>query len=137
MSDSDSSFNSETSQILRIPSNRIGALIGIKGPNKERIEEATDTHIMIESETGEVEVKPNATLDDPVLLFKARDMVKAIGRGFTIEQAIKLAKDDFYFEVIALKEHVGDKPNHLYRIRSRLIGTKGRTRKSLEELTKA
>jgi ribosomal RNA assembly protein len=137
MSDPDQpSFNNETSQFLRIPLNRIGSLIGLKGANKDRIEGKTETIIIIDSETGEVEIRPNDKLRDPVHLFKSRDMVKAIGRGFTIDQAIKLAGDDYYLDVIRLKQHIKDKPNHFKRIRARLIGTKGKTRKSLEELIK-
>jgi ribosomal RNA assembly protein len=63
-------------------------------------------------------------------------MVKAIGRGFTADQALKLASDDMFLEIIPLKPIIGDKINHIKRVRSRLIGTKGRTRKALEELTK-
>jgi len=129
-------FNTETSQFLRIPLNRIGAVIGVKGSVKEQIEEATKTQIMIDSDTGEVEIRPSTDLEDPVQLFNSRDIVKAIGRGFTIIQAIKLIDDDYFLEVIPLKPLVGDKPNHLRRVRSRLIGTKGRTRKMIEELTK-
>jgi len=134
--DDNANFNAETSQFLRIPLKRIGAVIGVKGANKEAIEAATKTNIMIDSDTGEVEIRPNDELKDPVQLFNARDIVKAIGRGFTHEQAIKIAEDPYYLEIIRLKPIIGDKPNHLHRVRARLIGTKGRTRKSLEELTK-
>lgn len=134
--DDTNNFNAETSQFLRIPINRIGAVIGVKGAHKDLIEEKTETQIMIDSDTGEVEIRPGDDLKDPVQLFNARDIVKAIGRGFSIEQAIKLSEDDYFLEVIRLKPIVGDKPNHLRRVRSRLIGTKGRTRKNIEELTK-
>ena len=132
----DSVFNNETSQFLRIPLNRIGAVIGLKGSSKNQIEELTSTKIIIDSETGEVEIRPNKNLTDPIMLFKSRDMVKAIGRGFTADQALKLASDDMFLEIIPLKPIIGDKINHIKRVRSRLIGTKGRTRKALEELTK-
>jgi len=128
-------FGFESSQFLRIPLNRIGAVIGIKGSIREQIERKTDTIIIIDSDTGEVEVRPKKNLKDPVLLLKSRDIIKAIGRGFSSDQALKLANDDSFLEIIRLKSIVGQSPNQLKRIRSRVIGTQGKTRQSVEELT--
>lgn len=130
-----SPFTYETSQYLRIPLRRIGAVIGVGGSNREAIEEATQTVIVIDSDTGEVEIRPGEELKDPTKLFSARDIVKAIGRGFIPEQAMKLADEEYYLEVIRLKPLVGNKSNHLRRVRGRVIGTDGKTRKSIEELT--
>ena len=66
----DSVFNNETSQFLRIPLNRIGAVIGLKGSSKNQIEELTSTKIIIDSETGEkspdVQMKRLTLLKPPV-----------------------------------------------------------------------
>ncbi len=129
------SFSTESSQFLRIPLKRIGAVIGLKGSIRKEIEEKTLSIIIIDSDTGEVEIRPKKELKDPVQLFKARDIVKAIGRGFSSIQAIKLADDDFYLEVVRLKPFVGNAPNKLRRVRARVIGTKGRTKNTIEELT--
>jgi ribosomal RNA assembly protein len=136
MSEESETFSYESSQYLRIPLRRIGAVIGVKGTNREAIEEKTETVIVIDSDTGEVEIRPGENLKDPVKLFKARDIVKAIGRGFSPEQSIKLADDDYYLEIIRLKPLIGDTQNRLRRVKGRIIGTDGKTRKSIEELTK-
>jgi ribosomal RNA assembly protein len=128
-------FSNESSQFLRIPLKRIGAVIGLKGSIRKEIEEKTSSVIIIDSDTGEVEIRPGKDLKDPVLLMKAKDIVKAIGRGFASTQAIKLAEDDFFLEIIRLKPFVGNAPNRLRRVRARVIGTKGRTKNAIEELT--
>ncbi|MHA2404233.1 MAG: KH domain-containing protein [Candidatus Kariarchaeaceae archaeon] len=128
-------FSNESSQFLRIPLKRIGAVIGLKGSIRKEIEEKTSSIIIIDSDTGEVEIRPGKDLKDPVLLMKAKDIVKAIGRGFASTQAIKLAEDDFFLEIIRLKPFVGTAPNRLRRVRARVIGTKGRTKNAIEELT--
>ncbi len=128
-------FTYQASQTLRIPTRRIGAVIGSKGSNREKIEQQTQTIIVIDSDTGEVEIKPNKELKDPVQLIKAANIVKAIGRGFSYATASKLHDDDYFLEIIRLKSLVSDKPNHLKRIKARIIGTNGRTKKAIEELT--
>lgn len=128
-------FSSDSSQFLRIPLKRIGAVIGLKGANKEIIEGKTQTMIIIDSDTGEVEVRPNKDLKDPVLLIKAREIVRAIGRGFSVEQAIVLCEDDYYLEIIRLKPIIGERNNRIRRVRGRVIGSNGKTKASIEELT--
>lgn len=125
----------EASQFVRIPTRRIGVVIGKNGSNRTKIEEATQSKIIIDSDTGEVEIRPTPELEDPVLLLKARDIVKAIGRGFSTNIAMNLANDDYFLEVIRLKSFVGDQYNRLKRVKSRVIGSGGKTRASIESLT--
>lgn len=128
-------FTFETSQSIRIPNKRIGAVIGKGGVNREAIEKTTMSQIIIDSDTGEVEVRPNKNLKDPVLLIKAVEVIKAIGRGFNYKVALKLAKDDYYLDIIRLKTVVGKTHKQIRRIKSRVIGTEGKTRSKIEELT--
>jgi ribosomal RNA assembly protein len=62
-------------------------------------------------------------------------MVKAIGRGFSPERAFRLINDDIYFTLLDIRDFVGKSQKHVRRVRSRIIGTKGRTRELIEELT--
>ena len=138
MTDNDQStnFTYESSQYLRIPLNRIGPVIGVKGVNREKIEKDTLTKIIIDSDTGEVEVRPNKDLKDPIMLIKASNIVKAIGRGFSHQIALKLVSDDFFLEVIRLKSYIkGNSRSQYQRIKGRIIGKKGITKKTIEELT--
>lgn len=138
MTNSESEDNDRTilaSQYLRIPLKRIGVVIGKGGSNRQTIEAKTLSKIMIDSDTGEVEIRPNPELDDPVSLLNASEIVKAIGRGFSLTQSMKLAEDNFYLEVIRLKPLVGDQPSQMRRVKSRIIGSAGKTKETIEELT--
>jgi ribosomal RNA assembly protein len=56
--------------------------------------------------------------------------VKAIGRGFSPERAFRLLNEDEQMEIIELKGFTDKK---MRVIKSRLIGTKGKTRKEIEK----
>lgn len=114
---------------------RIGAVIGVKGNNRKEIEEKTQSKIIIDSDTGEVEIRPDENLKDAVLLIKATDIVKAIGRGFHYKTALNLVKDDYYLDIIRLKSPKLRNSQQIRRIKSRIIGTNGKTKKMIEQLT--
>lgn len=73
---------------------------------------------------------PGATVD---AVLKLREMAKAVALGFTPEQALLLENDDYALAVVDLKEYT-DKPNHLRRIKGRIIGEEGRARRTIENL---
>ncbi len=124
-------------QYLMIPKNRVGVLIGPKGSVKKEIEERGRVQLRVDSQTGEVTIIPrDPANDDPLLLLRAQSVVKAIGRGYTPEKAMFLFNDGYYLEVINLKEFTRNNKAKLVRLRSRLIGTRGRTRKTIEKMTK-
>ncbi|MCD6476964.1 MAG: RNA-processing protein [Candidatus Aenigmarchaeota archaeon] len=64
-------------------------------------------------------------------LYKAKEIIKAIARGFSPVRAFRLLEDNQELRIIDIEP---EKRAHI--IRSRLIGTKGKTRKSIEEHTK-
>ncbi len=117
---------------VRIPKDRIGVLIGKKGRTRRRLERIGDVKIKVDSETGEVRIV-GTEQTDPLTFLKIVRIVKAIGRGFDPNTAMKLLRDDYYLEVINLKEHLGR--NAIRRQKARLIGTGGSARKRLEALT--
>ena len=119
---------------ILVPKDRIGALIGKKGKVKKKIEDLTGVKIMINSKTGEVDIDYDEEHGPEAM--KAKSIVNAIGRGFSPEKAEKLASDDYYMEIINIQDLVGKSRNALVRQRSRVIGTEGRARKMLEDLTK-
>ena len=64
-----------------------------------------------------------------------RDIVKAVGRGFTPQKALTLLSEDQMLLVIDLTDHVGGSEKALTRFKGRIIGRDGKTRKVIEELT--
>jgi len=126
------------STFVKVPKERIGALIGPDGRVKERIEKKLGIEIGIDSETGDVTLTLAPNSEDPSVLFRAKEVVTAVGRGFAPERAFRLIQDeDALLEVINLRELFGRSPADIERIKGRVIGQEGKTRRIIEELTDA
>jgi ribosomal RNA assembly protein len=121
-------------QYLRLPKDRVGVMIGKKGETKLQLEELTGVKMDIDSETGEVAID-NDKIEDPVMVLKIVDIIKAIGRGFSPERAMMLMDENVYLRGFDIRDYAGKNPKHVRRIRARLIGSKGKTRKLIEELS--
>lgn len=121
----------------RIPKDRIAVLIGAKGATRRELQKAAGCkHIQIDSATGEIDVDwPEAGGYDPVKALKLPDVIKAVGRGMAPKKAIQLLQDDWFFEMVDLRDHVGKRSNQQRRIRGRIIGSDGKIRKLIEQLT--
>ena len=103
-------------------------LIGKKGETKRQIEERTETKITINS-NEEIVIEGNA---DKV--FFCRDVVTAIGRGFSPDVAYKILEPDNMFEVIELEDFAHTR-NRMRELKGRVIGTKGRIKEEIERST--
>ncbi len=121
-------------KLLRIPTERIGALIGKNGKVKAQIEKACAVKLDIDSETGETLVSSNGNIES-IKPFKAMEIVSAIGRGFSPENAMRLLKDENTLHVIDLREFVGKSPTQIERIKGRIIGEGGKARENMEKLS--
>ena len=124
------------STFIRIPKDRIGALIGPEGKTKKYIEEKLSVELQIESDAGGVTITLGEKAEDPSLLFKAKDVVTAIGRGFSPEHAFRLIRnEDLMLDIIDLRAIFGRSESDIRRVKGRIIGMEGKTRKIIEELT--
>ena len=121
---------SEFSYEIKIPKDRVAVLIGKNGATKKMLERATNMKMDIDSDEGDVFIKGSDALN----LYQTREIVIAIGRGFNPETALLLLKEEYIFEPLNLKEFMRNK-NDLDRLRGRVIGRKGKSRKLIEELT--
>lgn len=121
-------------QFIKLSKERVGVLIGKNGKTKLEIEERTGVALDVDSETGDVTVDPEPA-KDPVLALKVMDIVKAIGRGFSPERAFRLFEENVYLRGFDIRDYVGKSSKHVRRLRARLIGSKGKTRRIIEELT--
>jgi KH domain-containing protein len=95
--------------------------------NKKRLEE--ELNIKITNRGREVTIQGK-----PIDEYTAEKVISAINFGFPISKALLIKKEDFMFEIMSIKNHT--KRTDLKRIRARIIGTKGKTLKTLTELTK-
>ena len=123
---------------VRIPKERVGVLIGPDGKVKRDIEERLMVELQIESEAGGVNILLNKKAQDPSILFRAKDVVTAVGRGFSPEQAFRLIRnEDALFDFIDLRTIFDRSESDIRRVKSRIIGMNGKTRRTIEELTEA
>ena len=89
-------------EFLKIPKNRILALIGKEGEIKSCLEKIMNCKINVSSE-GEVELFS----EDSFGLLKAKNIVKAIGRGFDPDESLVLLDDEFILHIVNLHECLG------------------------------
>ncbi|UCE29976.1 MAG: RNA-processing protein [Candidatus Bathyarchaeota archaeon] len=126
------------STFVKIPRERIGSLLGPKGHVKEAIEEKLAVCLEVDSQTGDIKVALASTAQDPSLLLRAKEVITAIGRGFSPERSFRLIDDDeAALVVIDLREVVGKSQSDMKRLKGRIIGKEGKTRRIIEELTEA
>ena len=127
----------ETKVNITIPLDRIGVVIGKDGSTKGKIEHAFKTRLIIQSDAGVVEIVPREDSDDPTTVLRARDVVQAIGRGFSPARALELVDDEIVLDIIDLRQTFGRNERDIARLKGRVIGREGKIRKLIEEMTDA
>jgi len=108
---------------IRIPKDRVNVLKSCL----RNIKEKTKTKISVDENL--IEIKGEA-----LNVWKAKDIITAIGRGFSPMNSFLLLEDEKYLEVINLKTYTNTKKSIL-RIKGRIIGKNGKCRKKIENLT--
>ncbi len=121
-------------KLIRIPEDRVGALIGKSGKTKSKIEDTCSVKLDIDSKNGEVQVS-SEIVDGQFHSFKALEIITAIGRGFSPEKAMRLLKGENTLHVINLREFGGKSPEQLERFKGRIIGNGGKARINMENLS--
>jgi ribosomal RNA assembly protein len=117
---------------IKIPADRIGVLVGPSGSVKSMLEEKTGAEMVIDSDTGAVEI---VTGEDPIMAMRLAEIVRAIGRGFSPERAYPLLEDEMLMLDIIDLSRVCNTKSDMARIKGRIIGKDGRTREITEKLT--
>jgi ribosomal RNA assembly protein len=115
-------------EFVRIPAERVKVLLGRDGSVRKKLEKRCGVELVVDAE-GEVEID-----GDAADVFFAKDVIKAIGRGFTPESAFKLLGHDYGLYIISLKDLTVSE-NAMTRLRGRVIGEKGRIKGAIERAT--
>jgi ribosomal RNA assembly protein len=116
---------------IKIPKKRIAVLIGEKGLTKQKIEKKTSTILNVGSKNGDINIEGKISLN----VYLTKKIIMAIGRGFNPDVALSLLNDKNFFEMINIHDLVGKSKNQEIRIKSRVIGTRGKARIRIEEMT--
>jgi ribosomal RNA assembly protein len=114
---------------IKIPKERIAIIIGEKGEKKRELEELLGVKIHIDSEEGDVTLQGK----DAIALFTAREVIKAIARGFNPDVARQLLKTECTLEIINISDYAKSK-DQMIRLKGRVIGENGKSRATIEEL---
>ena len=123
--------------IVRVPRDRIGVIIGKNGKVKGEIQDKCNVIIEIDSKTGDAIIssksEPMSTRMEP---FKAVEVITAISKGFSPRRAYRLIDgEEDTFQLIDLRDYAGKSSNSMERIKGRIIGEQGKSRRTIEDLT--
>lgn len=121
--------------VIRIPADRIGVVIGPGGETRKLLSERSGLPISVDSSQNEVSFDDKAPGADPLMVLKMRDILRALGRGFSPEHAMRLFNDDAYFELLDIHDYVGKNKGRMRQVAARIIGSEGKTRRIIEDQT--
>ncbi len=66
-------------------------------------------------------------------VIRAKEIMKAFGRGFSFKDSLDLLDEEYYLEVTSLGEFIGKSKNRQVTLKGRIIGEEGRTKKTIEK----
>ena len=121
---------------IKIPRERIGALIGKGGRVKQDIEKRCGVAIEVDSENGDAMITGEKPVEQ-MEMFKAVEIISAIARGFSPQRAMRLMEEEELFQAMDLRDYTGKSPSALERVKGRIIGEGGKSRRTIEDLTGA
>ncbi|MFN3910318.1 MAG: KH domain-containing protein [Candidatus Anstonellaceae archaeon] len=113
-------------QYIKIPKKRVEVLEGEANSTLYHLEKVLNVKLYVEKD-GEIRIEGPS-----VDVFFSLPIIKAIGRGFEPSVALKLKQENYGFNLIDLKDYAKRK-EQLKRIKGRIIGKKGKTKRILEE----
>lgn len=125
-------MSDEIIDYVKIPKDRIAVLIGKKGTTKAKIEKYIGIKLSVDSDDGLVTIIVPPEPKDPLAILKAKNIVKAIGRGFSPKDALFLLEDSYLLEVIDLREYELTK-KAMIRQKGRVIGSEGSMKIAIEK----
>ena len=94
--------------------------------NKKRLEQELEVKITNQGKNLFIDGEPDKE-------FLALQIIEAINVGFSVEKTLNLKQEDIILQTLHIKDKT--KRNDLERVRARIIGTQGKTLKTLNNIT--
>jgi len=88
-------------------------------------------------ELGNVKLKINELVEvegEPLDVYRAQNVLKALARGFHIDDALFLLDEQYRLEIINVKQYAKTR-ERMVELKGRVIGTKGKFKRIIEEFT--
>jgi len=82
----------------------------------------------------DIEIVEDITISGETLqVMRAKEIVRAFGRGFGFKDSLDLLDEDYFLEIINMNEFTGKSKNRQNVLKGRVIGEEGRTKKIIEK----
>jgi ribosomal RNA assembly protein len=98
-----------------------------------RLQEISGVEISYDDKNKFFEIDPKTQNSYEAL--KVVSVIKALGLGFSIDDALRLMSDEYQLDVIDLKISLGSNPDLIRRVKGRIIGEAGKAKKIIQEYT--
>ncbi len=122
-------------RLFTLPSKRLARLLKNNAKFMRELEERAKVSVRVKKETradANLEIEGDAEGE-----WVAEQVLRAVDIGFDPKIAFKLFSDNVYMEVMDLGLLLRRNERAISRYKARIIGTEGKARKSLEELSEA
>ncbi len=73
--------------------------------------------------------------EDPVMLLRVVEVIKAFGRGFDLEDSIDLLDEEYILETLNIGEFSGKSKNRKVILKGRIIGREGKVKDRIQKIT--
>ena len=71
--------------------------------------------------------------DDPLRTLRIKEVLKAFGRGFEIDDCLNLLDESYSLEIIEVPEFSGKSRNRQIELKGRVIGKEGKSKNLIEK----
>jgi ribosomal RNA assembly protein len=95
---------------------------------KDQLKKIVDVKIQINHEVS-------IDCDDPLLMLRLKEVIKAFARGFDFNTSLNLIDEEYFLEILDVKGFSKKSKNRQITLKGRVIGKKGKSKNIIEKYT--
>ena len=115
---------------VTIPEEKLNILRDKRSSYVRKLNNFLDVSIQV---TDQVEIES----EDGFAILRTKEVVKAFGRGFPWDDCLNLVDDEYMLEIIDTTQFAGKSRNRQIELKSRVIGTEGKSKNIIEKYSGA